>query len=124
MGYRSQVYLGVNDTAMKSLLDMCALQPEAFELLFEYHKPQKTKHGVFWDLDYFKWYESYPCVGAIEGWMGDLDIEDRDDEYGFYRMGEEFGDTEEQGSSEHFCFYPCQHVEIEFEAAEDEKVEA
>ncbi len=122
MGYRSQVYLGVNDTAMKSLLDMCASHPEAFDLLFEYNKPQKTKHGVFWELCSLKWYESFPCVGAIEGWMSDMS-EERYDEYGFYRMGEEFGDTEERGGSEHFHFYPCQHVEVEYEDTEDEKGE-
>jgi hypothetical protein len=115
MGYRSQVYLGVNDTAMKSLLDMCALQSEAFDLLFGRHQPEKTKHGVFWELDYLKWYDSFPCVAAIEGWMSDMD-EERENEYGFYRMGEEFGDTEEQGASEHFYFYPTAHVEVQFEA--------
>ena len=49
--------------------------------------------------------------------------EEREEEYGFFRMGEEFGDTEELGASDHFCFYPCQHVEVDFEPA-DEKVEA
>ncbi len=123
MGYRSQIYLGVNDTAMKSLLDMCSAHEQAYSLLFESFTPQKTKYGVFWELDYLKWYDSFPCVSAIEEWMSDM-TDEREDEYAFYRMGEEFGDTEERGNSEHFCFYPQQHVEVDFEALDkDRKVE-
>ena len=51
--------------------------------------------------------------------------DEREDEYAFYRMGEHFGDTEERGNSEHFYFYPQQHVEVDFEALDkDRKVEA
>jgi len=122
MGYRSQIYLGVNDTAMESLLNMCSTHQQAYSLLFESFTPQKTKHGVFWELSSLKWYESFPCVSAIEEWMVEM-TDEREDEYGFFRMGEEFGDTEERGNSEHFHFYPCQHVEVEYEDTEDEKGE-
>tara|TARA_Y100000310_G_scaffold333481_1_gene411135 strand:- start:746 stop:1075 length:330 start_codon:yes stop_codon:yes gene_type:complete len=108
---------------MKSLLDMCSAHEQAYSLLFESFTPQKTKYGVFWELDYLKWYDSFPCVSAIEEWMSDM-TDEREDEYAFYRMGEEFGDTEERGNSEHFCFYPQQHVEVDFEALDkDRKVE-
>ena len=111
MGYRSDVVFWVHKSAVGRLLAISNTIPEAFNLLFKWAEIKTDKNGnMLFHIEHVKWYDAYSGVEAIEGFMGDLEIEDRDDEFGFHRLGEEFGDHENRGASELYEVYPEQHL--------------
>ena len=74
----------------------------------------KTKDGLYLNWEYVKWYNGYPEVDQIEDFLSFLEEHDREDEFAFFRLGEEYGDSESRGHSDDFEFYPVQSVEVHF----------
>ena len=122
MGYRSSIHLGINSTALEEWLTHLATNPKAFEIIEGAVGGMiRAKYGVYLNWEYVKWYNSYPEVKQVEAFLSKLENLDRDDEFSFLRLGEEFGDVENRGNSDHFEFYPVQAVETHFEEVEDDE---
>ena len=122
MGYRSSIHLGINSTALEEWLTHLATNPKAFEIIEGAEGGMiRTKYGVYLNWEYVKWYNSYPEVKQVEDFLSFLEEHDRDDEFSFLRLGEEFGDVENRGNSDHFEFYPVQAVEIHFDEVKDDE---
>ena len=97
MGYRSQVTLALRPKAAALFSTVRARGGELAALIADgMHKDHGEGHESY-SWDYIKWYDSYPCVGAIEAFMNRLDEEDMDDEYRFVRLGEDTDDNEVRG---------------------------
>ena len=115
MGYRSQVLLWVEKPAVGRLLTALNTNKEAFDLCFRYAEHEKTTEGhlrFYWDD--VKWYSTFSDpIQVITKFMDELDKDDLDELYGFHRLGEEFGDHEQQGSSELYWASPSQSLHWE-----------
>ncbi len=113
MGYRSQVYLGVEKSLVEDLLTFSALNKDVYQLLFEWtDKTTKTNNGnLLFAWDWIKWYRDGE-IAKLEDWLND---EDRSEKYSFIRMGEEYGDVDQEGCSDEFYFYATQGIEVEFD---------
>ena len=120
MGYRSSVHLGINNSAVEEWLTHLATNPKAFEIANQHTEGGmiRTKDGLYLNWEYVKWYDGYPEVDQVEAFLSFLEDNDREDEFSFIRLGEEFGDVENRGHSDDFEFYPVQSVEVHFEVAE------
>ena len=116
MGYRSSVHLGINSTAVEDWLTHLATNPKEFEMAHQCAEGGivMTKDGLYLNWEYVKWYEGYPEVDQIEDFLSFLEEHDREDEFSFIRLGEEFGDIKTRGESDDFEFYPVQSVEVHF----------
>jgi len=109
MGYRSDVIFWVHKSVVGRLLTMANTNKEAFEVLFKWADLIKDDEGnMKFDIGHIKWYDAYKGIGAIEGFMCDLEAEDLEYEFGFHRLGEELGDHEHRGLSELYEVYPTQ----------------
>tara|TARA_Y100000593_G_scaffold77518_1_gene143549 strand:- start:784 stop:1131 length:348 start_codon:yes stop_codon:yes gene_type:complete len=115
MGYRSSVHLGINNSAVEDWLTHLATNPKAFEIANHEGCMHKTKDGLYLNWEYVKWYDGYPEVDQVEAFLSFLEDNDREGEFSFFRLGEEFGDGETRGHSDSFEFYPVQSVEVCFE---------
>lgn len=112
MGYRSDVVLAVSKDLMPHFLNVMAAEPDTRAFVFKHCDTLQEDYegkGTFlvaWND--VKWYESYPEVKAIQGFIeeceADLieDIEDCYEHYRFVRLGEDSGDVAEKG--ELLCF--------------------
>jgi hypothetical protein len=114
MGYRSQVYLGVEKCLVEDLLLFVALDQGVYKLLFEHtDTTKKTSDGhLLFNWDYIKWYDEDKSIASLENWLAE---EDRDEGYSFIRMGEDFGDVQQHGQSDGFYFYPTQGISAEWD---------
>ena len=111
MGYRSDVIFWVHKSMVGRLLTMTSTNKEAFEVLFKWADLSKDDEGnMKFDIGHVKWYDAYKGIGAIEKFMCDLETEDLEYEFGFHRLGEEFGDHEHRGLSELYEVYPMQSL--------------
>ena len=111
MGYRSDVIFWVHKSLVSRLLTMTNQDKEAFNVLFKWADLEKDKEGnMKFDIGHIKWYDAYKGVGTIEGFMCDLEAEDLENEFGFHRLGEEFGDHEQRGCSDLWEVYPMQSL--------------
>ena len=89
MGYRSDVVIVVKN---QHLSDDSVIYHENLM------KPENVTVEGDWSLIHFnwiKWYEAYPEVATVMDWLNNLPPED----YYFYRVGEESGDIEYQGTA-------------------------
>ena len=113
MGYRSEVYILINNTATNDLLNHCIKAKRAYSLLFEDTAPKKMKGGhLLWQLDYVKWYPSYEDVKETMEFLVSLQEQGRSEEFSFARLGEEYGDWETYGESEEVYFMPRHSTEV------------
>ena len=124
MGYRSSVHLGINNSAVEEWLTHLATNPKAFEVANHEGCMIRTKHGLYLNWEYVKWYNGYPEVDQVEDFLSKLESLDRENEFAFFRMGEEYGDSESRGHSDSFEFYPVQQVEVHYEEMEKEEQNA
>ena len=114
MGYRSDVIFWIHKPQVGKLLTMTSKVPEAFEVLFNWSEVENNDDGSMkFIINHIKWYDAYAGIGAIEAFMRDLEGEGLDEEFGFVRLGEEFGDLERRGESELYEVYPTQHLECD-----------
>ena len=112
MGYRSEVYLGVDDKIVSELLSYTATRKACFDLLFEesdYAKRTK-KGGIHFRWEWVKWYDSYDAIADLHSFLND-----HEDNYKFLRLGEQTDDLEELGYSEAFYFEVERKVEVHIE---------
>ncbi len=100
MGYRSDVVIVVKN---RHLSDDSVIYHENLM------KPETVTVEGDWTLIHFnwiKWYESYPEIAAVVNWLNNLPPED----YYFYRVGEESGDIDYQGSATDYdCPFFVEH---------------
>ena len=120
MGYRSEVLLYVGPEVMSQFLVTMAKCQEARALCFAEHSQMvkdycDIKGSFLFKWDWLKWYDSYPCVAALEDFMdwcdgeeiptGEKDSDGNDKKtcatefFRFVRMGEEIEDTEQRGDA-------------------------
>jgi hypothetical protein len=120
MGYRSEVVLYVGPEVMPQFMVTMAKCSEARALCFadadQMIKDYGSEKGSFlFKWGWLKWYDSYPCVSALEDFMDWCDGEDlptgkkdADGEdittyaaefYKFIRIGEEMDDNEQRGDA-------------------------
>ncbi len=112
MGYRSDVIFWVHKSVVNRLLTMTNTNKEAFEVLFKWAEITKDDEGnMKFHIGHIKWYDAHAGISDIEAFMGDLEAEDLEYEFGFHRLGEEFGDHENRGLSELYEVYPSQTLE-------------
>ena len=103
MGYRSEVYLGVDKEIIEKLLTYAGLNPNAYKMLFEYTEYAKKAEngGLLFYWDHVKWYDSYPDVRIIQEFIMD---DEHHEQVKFLRLGESYDDIEEVGGSDNFYF--------------------
>ena len=112
MGYRSEVYILINNTATSDLLNHCIKAKRAYSLLFEDTAPKKMKGGhLLWQLSYVKWYPSYDDVKETMEFLVSRQKQGMSEEFSFARLGEEYGDWETLGESEEVYFMPRHSTE-------------
>ena len=120
MGYRSEVVLYVGPEVMPQFMVTMAKCPEARALCFADHENMIKDYGnekgsFLFKWGWLKWYDSYPCVSALEDFMdwcdgedlptGKKDAEGKEitayaaDFYKFVRIGEETDDNETRGEA-------------------------
>lgn len=103
MGYYSEVIIVIAKDAHEAFLN--ALAARAFELqcigecspaeLLAAAEKEEHPDAVVYHWPFVKWYDNYdPDVMAIRDALKELDS----DCYKFYRLGEEYGDFEEDGN--------------------------
>jgi len=119
MGYRSEVVLAIAPEAASAFMALCAKSPKVLELC---HAADVFKSGYAQEGDYFmhwnhiKWYESYPEIEALQGFIEMMESDNltdygepehptrpdgSDDQWGeyfkFVRIGEDQDDVEQYG---------------------------
>lgn len=114
MGYRSDVTIGVT----KVLYTKAVLLENIPNALKNVTKLETT-HSVYWQIEGWKWYDSYPEVMDIIEWFNwCFDETENDDSYettyGAMRLGEEYGDIEEWGHPSDFDIYSSQYISSPF----------
>ena len=112
MGYRSQVYLGVDPEIVEQLLTYVGINKKVYELLFEHsdYAKRTEKGGMHFHWDYVKWYDSFEAIVKLSSW-----IQEHDSNIKFLRIGENTDDIEEEGYSEQFYFEVRRVVEVYLE---------
>ena len=120
MGYRSEVVLYVGPEVMPQFMVTMAKCQEARALCFadadEMVKDYRDEKGsMLFKWGWLKWYDSFPCVMAIEDFMDwcegeDIPMGEKDTEgkeitrhgeefFKFIRIGEEMDDNEQRGDA-------------------------
>jgi hypothetical protein len=120
MGYRSEVLLYVGSEVMPQFMVTMAKCQAARELCFgdadEHIKDYRDEKGsMLFKWGWLKWYDSFPCVQAIEDFMDwcegeDIPMGEKDAEgkeitrhgeefFKFIRIGEEMDDNEQRGDA-------------------------
>jgi hypothetical protein len=89
MGYRSSLVIAVR----KEVIAADLINPTIPAIIKEL-STASTDRAVYYFIEHWKWYSSYPEVQAIEAWFETLDYED----FGAMRIGEDDNDTETWGS--------------------------
>ena len=112
MGYRSEVYLGIDSDIIEELLTFVGVNQEVYQLLFEHTKyAKKTQRGgIHFYWDWVKWYGENPSIRKLVNFL-----KENDGKYKFLRIGEQYDDIEEEGYSEQYYFEVQRSVELHFE---------
>ena len=105
MGYRSDVTIG-----MSKVLYLKAVLLNNIPKALENVNKIEITHNVYWEIQGWKWYESYPEIIEILEWFEWCDGKSEADEtyethFGALRLGEEYGDSEDWGSPWDFDIY-------------------
>ena len=104
MGYRSDVIIAVSkETYIKHSLLL-----QDIPSLLKTQPPVHSELGVYWKLEYNKWYPDYADIEEIEEFFGTLAEEGED--FGAIRVGEEYRDVKEWGNPEEFEIYTQQSI--------------
>ena len=106
MGYRSEVVLAIyGDDLSPEVEDTC-------DTLFEdvYFTPQ----GSLFHSTLFKWDDCFPDVAKIMAWL-----QEHPNDYTLLRIGEEFGDVDQQGNWDNNPFGIGYSAQAEYSVPED-----
>lgn len=114
MGYRSDVYIGIE----KSLYAKAILLNNIPKCLFEVecHRPEKDQSVIYWFIEGWKWYESYPDIQEMEAWfdwcMAEQETLEDEEPYifGAIRLGEDGEDVTEWGHPAEFDLYINRYI--------------
>lgn len=98
MGYRSDVYLRVAEPLVE-VVDAARKLDDKLDEMLKHGSCDGSKTDFHWE--WTKWYDTYPEVQAVENLLEML----QDDDYGFFRLGEEDGDFDRQGSPSDYDMY-------------------
>lgn len=91
MGYRSDVVIAIT----KELWAQHVLLPHIPDALLGGDVERKHKeNAVYFIIEGWKWYDSFPEVQEIQEWLDSLEH----DEFGAMRIGEDNNDTETWGA--------------------------
>ena len=114
MGYRSNVAFAFTKENNDKLLEKHKDDQEFLDFLNSllYHEQDIDKKVVYYD-ELLKWYGTYPDIKKIEEFFDELDSEKKVSEYGFLRLGEDFGDIEMRGEFEDFGINFIRKIEID-----------
>jgi hypothetical protein len=107
VGYRSEVYLRIAEPLVE-VVDAARKLDDTLDKMLsdgESERIDKVKTDFYWE--YTKWYDSYPEVKAVERLLDML----QDNDYGFIRLGEEYGDIERKGYPDYYDMYTNTSVE-------------
>ena len=104
MGYRSQVRICMKKVSFEELKqELMGEYDYLITNLDEYiettgvpYSGDKTEEVVVFGWDWIKWYDGYEDVQLINRFLDKLS--DRDEDYSFIRIGENFNDTETYGN--------------------------
>lgn len=115
MGYRSDVRFAISkEQYLKcQLLDNI---PSAIKEL----TPITCDNALYWEINSWKWYESYPEVQQIEEWFEWLDEENYLQQnggsavFGGMRIGEDDNDTQYWGYPSDFDIYLSRSISVPY----------
>jgi hypothetical protein len=109
MGYRSDVYLRVNDSSEKVLGIARKMDKELDKIISEGTLNSFQSTGVPTDMcwESIKWYANYPDIAAVMNILSQLPDED----YGLVRIGEETDDIEYLGDPAAYDMYVSRRIE-------------
>ena len=112
MGYRSEVYIGIDSDIVEHLLTFVGINQNVYTLLFEHsdYAKKTERGGMHFRWDYVKWYDGYPQIDKLHSFLNE-----HDDHIKFLRIGESYDDIEQVGGSEQFYFEVHHKVECHFE---------
>jgi hypothetical protein len=96
MGYQSDIVIAIR----KSIVAEDLISPCIPAVIKELNSAS-TDEAVYYFIEGWKWYTSYPEVQEIEAWFESMDYED----FGAMRIGEDDNDTETWGSPYEFEIY-------------------
>ncbi len=97
MGYYSDVALALSKHGSTLLKKRLGTVVGDERIMFDHadlHKVDAATGQELWRWDSVKWYEDFPDVAFIHGFLEDLD----EQHYLFVRVGEECGDIETRGN--------------------------
>ena len=116
MGYRSEVYLGVDKRVTGELLTFATINPECYTLLFQHSEyAKKTKKGgLHFGWEYIKWYDDFVNVSKLMNW-----VEENITSVRFLRIGENSDDVQEMGHSDEYHYQVTRKVEVQVFDNED-----
>ena len=97
MGYYSQVGLCIKEKDFEELKERL----KKYEYMLEpgfcnitTFEDEEYGNTIVCSWDYIKWYYQFEDITTVDSFISEL--EDRDEEYSFIRIGEEYGDIEER----------------------------
>ena len=107
MGYTSQVIIAIK----KEVLARDLINPEIPKAIKDLDGSVNEVLGcVFYEIQDWKWYQSFPEVQAIEDWFNHMEDIDSSD-FGAIRIGEDDGDQQTWGSPYDFDIYVNRYLE-------------
>lgn len=114
MGYHSDVTIGIT-----KVLYLKAVLLNNIPKALEDANKIETNLNVYWQIEGWKWYESYPEIIEILEWfewcIGESEeAEDNLYHFGALRIGEEYGDSEEWGRPYDFDIYKDHNISSPF----------
>ena len=114
MGYRSDVTIGITKVLYLKAILLNNI-PKALEDV----NKKETSHNIYWQIQGWKWYDSYPEIKEILDWFKWCEEESETDEtyethFGALRLGEDYGDSEEWGSPYDFDIYKDHNISSPF----------
>ena len=114
MGYCSDVTIGITKVLYLKAILLNNI-PKALEDI----NKMETTDNVYWQIQDWKWYDSYPEIKEILDWFEWCDKESDEAEdnlfhFGALRLGEDYGDSEEWGSPYDFEIYKDHHISSPF----------
>lgn len=93
MGYRSDLVIAVRKEVIAADLINPTIPAVIKELNFA-----STEKVLYYFIEDWKWYSSYPEVQEIEAWFDSM----QDEDFGAMRIGEDDNDTQTWGSPSEF----------------------
>lgn len=101
MGYRSDVVIAIR----KEVLAQDLVNPTIPSVIKQL-STASTKDAIYYFINDWKWYDSYPEVQKIKDWFDSMNLED----FGAMRIGENDDDTETWGSPYDFEIYVSREI--------------